>query len=101
PPFRFSGDPADALDDIHWLGGAAFAAHPLSPRDDFRWTGWDLPGPWGLELVNGDSQWRAAGFLRLARTGALYLLNPRYALLGSLTPPAATLARWDGLLARR
>jgi hypothetical protein len=101
PVFRFSGDGRDALEDVRDLGGVAFAAHPLSPRADFRWTGWDLPGPWGIELVNGDSQWRAAGWPRLLRTAALYGLNSRYALLGSLTPPDETLARWDGLLARR
>ena len=60
---------ADALDDVRDLGGVAFAAHPLSPRADFRWTGWDLPGPWGIELLNGDSQWRAAGWPRLAAHG--------------------------------
>lgn len=101
PVYRFSGDAGDALDDVRSLGGAAFAAHPLSPREDFRWTGWDLPGPWGIELVNGDSQWRAAGWGRLLRTAALYPLNARYALLGSVTPPRETLARWDALLARR
>jgi hypothetical protein len=101
PAFRFSGDPRDALSDVQYLGGAAFAAHPLSPRPDFRWNAWDLPGPWGLELVNGDSQWRAAGWGRLLRTAALYGLNPRYALLGSVTPPHETLARWDQLLAAR
>ncbi|HEY7509711.1 MAG TPA: CehA/McbA family metallohydrolase [Vicinamibacteria bacterium] len=101
PAFRFSGDPLDALDDVRLLGGAAFAAHPSSPRPDFRWTAWDLPGPWGLELINGDSQWRAAGWGRLLRTAALYGLNDRYALLGSLTPPDQTLAQWDRLLAQR
>jgi carbohydrate binding protein with CBM11 domain len=101
PVYRFSGDAEDALDDVRTLGGSAYAAHPLSPRDDFRWTGWDLPGPWGMELVNGDSQWRAAGWGRLLRTAALYPLNARYALLGSVTPPRETLARWDALMAQR
>ena len=101
PVYRFSGDALDALDDVRSLGGVAFAAHPLSPRADFRWTGWDLPGPWGIELMNGDSQWRSAGWLRLLRTAALYHLNARYALLGSVTPPDETLARWDTLLAQR
>lgn len=101
PVLRFSGDAWDALDDVYSMRGAAFAAHPTSPRPDFRWTGWDLPGPWGLEVINGDSQWRAAGWLRLARTLALYPLNREYALLGSLTPPMEALARWDALLARR
>jgi hypothetical protein len=101
PAFRFSGDVRDALDDVRVLDGFAFAAHPGSPRPDFRWEGWNLPGPWGLELYNGDSQWRQAGWPRLLRTAALYGVNPRYALLRSLTPPDALLAEWDALLARR
>ena len=100
PGFRFSGDARDGLEDIHDLGGFAFAAHPLSPRDDLRFTGWDLPGPWGLELVNGDTEWRRAG-PRLLFTAALYGLNHRYALLRSLNPADPTLARWDALLAER
>ena len=101
PVFRFSGDARDALDDIETLHGVAFAAHPTSPRPDFKWSGWDLPGPWGIEVVNGDSQWRAAGWMRLARTLTLYPLNHEYALLGSLTSPADALARWDEVLKRR
>ena len=99
--FRFSGDAGDALDDVRELGGFSIAAHPLNPRADFRWTGWSLPGPWGLEILNGDSLWREAGWGRLARTAVLYKLQPSYALLGSLTPPGAALARWDELLAAR
>ncbi|HET7290897.1 MAG TPA: CehA/McbA family metallohydrolase [Vicinamibacteria bacterium] len=101
PAYRFSGDALDALHDVRDLGGTAFAAHPLSPRTDFLWTGWGLPGPWGMELWNGDSQWRAAGWGRLLRTAAVYLVNPRHALLGSLSPPGDALARWDRLLADR
>jgi hypothetical protein len=101
PAYRFSGDPLDVLEDIRDLGGIAFAAHPASARSDFRYTAWDLPGPWGMEVLNGDSQARAAGWLRLLRAAALYGLNARYALLGSLTPPTEELARWDALLARR
>jgi len=101
PVFRFSGDAPDALDDIRVLGGAAFAAHPTSARADFRWTGWDLPGPWGIELLNGDSQWREAGGWGLAKSAALYPLNPQYALLQSLGRPRSALERWDALLAVR
>jgi hypothetical protein len=101
PIYRFSGDASDALDDLLGAGGFAFAAHPLSPREDFRWTGWDLPGPWGMELINGDTQWREAGSWQLLSTAALYSLNPRYALLGSFTAPSAELARWDAMLAHR
>jgi hypothetical protein len=101
PDFRFSGDVRDALEDIRDLGGAAFAAHPLTPKSELLWTGWDEPGAWGIELLNGDSQWRAAGWLRLLRTSTLYALNHRYALLTSLTAPNAVLARWDELLRDR
>jgi len=101
PVFRFSGDAADALDDVRLLGGAAFAAHPESRRTDFRWTGWDLAGPWGLELLNGDSQWRDAGRPALVKAALSYFLNPRYALLLSSSGPEAVLRRWDALLVAR
>jgi len=101
PAYRFSGSPEDALDDVRDGGGVAFATHPVSPRPDFVWHGWGLPGPWGLELLNGDSQWRTAGWARLVRTAALYAANPRHALLGSLVPPDEALRRWDRLLAER
>lgn len=101
PVFRFSGDAADALDDVRLLGGAAFAAHPLSAREDFRWRGWELPGPWGMELLNADSQWREAGYWSLLKSASLYALNPRYALLQSLSAPRSVLERWDALLAAR
>jgi len=100
PPYRFSGDAQDGLHDIRDLGGFSFAAHPLSPRDDLRFNGWDLPGRWGMELVNGDSEWRRAG-PRILLTAALYGLNHRYALLRGLNPALPMLARWDELLARR
>jgi hypothetical protein len=101
PAFRFSGDAVDGLADVRDLGGVAFAAHPTSARADFRWTGWDLPGGWGIEVLNGDSQWRAAGWPRLLRMAFTYPLNPVYGLVGTLTNPTETLSRWDALLARR
>jgi hypothetical protein len=100
PVFRFNGDAQDALEDVRDLGGAAFAAHPFSGRSDLRWTGWELPGPWGIELLNGDSEWRRAG-PRLLLTLGLYQLNPRYALLHSLVPPDEALRRWDEILSHR
>jgi PHP domain-containing protein/carbohydrate binding protein with CBM11 domain len=100
PAYRFSGDPWDALEDIHDLGGFAVAAHPLSPRADLQFKGWDLPGPWGVELVNGDSEWRTAGW-RTLLTPALYALNRPYALLRLLNSPEPMLARWDRLLSDR
>ena len=100
PAYRFSGDGLDALRDLDDLGGLAFAAHPESPRDELRWTGWALPGSWGLEVLNGDSQWRAAGWARLFRSALLYPLNTDYALL-RLVQRSPALDRWDELLTRR
>jgi hypothetical protein len=101
PVFRFSGDALDTLEDVRHLGGFSIAAHPSSSRSDVRWSGWDLPGSWGIEVINGDSQWRRAGLGRLLRAASLYAVNPTYALLGSLSPPVATLTRWDALLQER
>ena len=100
PGYRFSGDGLDAVGDIDDLGGLAFAAHPESSREDLRWTGWRLPGNWGIEVLNGDSQWRAAGWARLVGAVLRYPLNSDYGLLRLMQRPAA-LARWDALLARR
>jgi len=100
PPFRFNGDGLDGLEDVRDLGGVPFAAHPLSARSDLRWTGWDLPGPWGIELLNGDSDARAA-WPRLAFSVGLYPVNAGYALLQGLNPPGEVLRRWDEMLARR
>lgn len=101
PAFRFWGEPSDALDDVRALGGAAFVAHGHSPRLDLRWTQWDLPGAWGVEVYNGDSQWRAAGAWRGLWTLLAYPGGADYALLSSLTAPDAELRRWDDLLRTR
>ena len=100
PTFRFSGDAREALDDVADLGGATFVAHPTSPREGFAWGGWQLPGAWGIEVLNGDTQWRAAGWAKVARSMLLYPLNPTYALLAMLGRPGA-LDRWDQLLVSR
>jgi hypothetical protein len=100
PAFRFAGDALDALDDIRHLGGVAFAAHPLSPREDLRFRDLALPGDWGFEILNGDSDARRAG-PRLLLTAASYRLNPSWALLTALPSIDEALARWDALLAER
>lgn len=101
PAFRFSRDPRDTLDDIRDLGGIAFIAHPASPRRDLAWQTWDQPGPWGMEVLSADSQFRQAGWPARARTALAYPLNARYALLSHMTRPAAALRRWDSLLGQR
>jgi hypothetical protein len=100
PAWRFNGDGLDGLEDVRDLGGVPFAAHPFSARADLRWNGWDLPGPWGIEILNGDSDARAA-WPRLLLTVGLYRLNADYALLQGLSAPREPLRRWDEMLARR
>jgi hypothetical protein len=100
PEFRFSGSATDGLVDIHDLGGIAFVAHPLSPRNDLQWSATNLPGPWGIEIINGDNQWRRAG-LRSIATLALFQLNQPYTLLRIMTSPKQTLNYWDEMLEKR
>ena len=100
PSHRFSGNGLDALRDVTSLGGTTFAAHPDSPRADLGWTDWTLPGGWGLEVVNGDSQWRRAGWLHAVGATLRYPVHPVRALLG-LTRRPAILERWDALLRDR
>lgn len=98
--YQFSGDATEALLDVADVGGLTFAAHPESEREDLRWRDWDLPGNWGIELLNGDSQWRASGWVGLFGALIRYPLNSDYALLRLLRRPAA-LDRWDDVLSRR
>jgi hypothetical protein len=101
PTFRYSGEARDALSDVRHLGGTAFVAHPMSPRHDLAWTSWELAGPWGLEIINGDSLWRQASWLRLLAVAAAYPANSPYALLTGLPPSRTALERWDDLLRDR
>ena len=94
-------DARNALDDVRHLGGAAFVAHPTSPRDDLGWSGWELDGPWGLEVINPDSLWRRASWRALLGGLVAYPFNPVYALATGFDRPGAAIARWDGLLRRR
>src|SRR4029450_11207047 len=98
--YRFTGDVQDAIDDVLHLGGVPFAAHPFSARPDLRWGGFELPGPWGVELLNADSDAPRAG-PRLLLTAPSYPLNADYALLAASGPMAQPLRRWDQLLAGR
>ena len=99
--FPVAPDARDALDDVRHLGGAAFAAHPASPREALAWSGWELEGPWGLEVLNMDSLWRRASWPALLRGLVAYPFDSVYAAAHGLDRPAAALARWDALLSRR
>ena len=99
--FPLGVDARNALDDVHHLGGAAFVAHPTSPRDDLAWRGWELEGPWGLEVLSLASLWRQASWPALLGGGVTYPFDPVRALASGLDRPEAAIARWDALLRRR
>ena len=100
PGYRFPPTAADVLRDVAELGGTAIVAHPTSPREDLRWKAGTLPGGWGLEVLNGDTQWRSAPRLDLLSSLFVYPLRSGHALARLLTRPAA-LQLWDELLRRR
>ena len=91
----------NALDDVHHLGGSAFAAHPTSPRAELAWSGWELGGAWGLEVLNADSLWRRAPWPALLGGLVVYPYAPARAIARSLDRPGEAIARWDALLRRR
>jgi hypothetical protein len=99
--FPLARDASKALDDVRHLGGAAFVAHPTSARDDLAWKGWDLDGPWGLEVLNMDSLWREASWLTLLGGLVAYPFDAAYGLVAGLERPDDDLLRWDALLRRR
>ena len=99
--FPPAADARNALADVHHLGGAAFAAHPTSPRDGLAWSGWGLEGAWGLEVLSADSLWRRASWPALLGALAAYPFHPAYALAAVLDRPRHAIARWDALLRRR
>jgi hypothetical protein len=99
--FPLAVDARNALDDVHHLGGAAFVAHPTSPRDDLAWRGWEIEGSWGLEVLSLASLWRQASWPALLGGAVAYPFDPVRALASGLDRPEAAIARWDALLRRR
>ena len=101
PQFKFSGTLSEVLEDIRYLGGCAFAAHPTSARGETRFTREGEPGTWGVEIVNGDSAWREASPMALALAAWSYPANGVFALRKTLGAFAAERALWDRILRKR
>lgn len=96
-PFRLGGSPADVVEDVHRLGGRAFAAHPDSPRPSLAWQTWDVPVD-GFEWLNGDSEWRDESALGLLDALFHYWLRGPEAIANLLDRPERALERWDAQL---
>ncbi len=99
-PYPLGGAPSAVVEDVARLGGFGFAAHPDSARPELAWTDWTTPID-GLEWLSADSEWRDESRSRLARVLLDYAVRPGPALASILDRPVPTLARWDGLTARR
>ncbi len=99
-PYPLGGAPSAVVEDVARLGGFGFAAHPDSARPELAWTDWTTPID-GLEWLSADSEWRDESRARLARVLLDYAVRPGPALASILDRPVPTLARWDGLTARR
>ena len=94
-PYRLAGWPDDVAEDVRWLGGVGFAAHPDSPRDSLSWRDWDAQVH-GFEWLNADSEWRDESRWGLARALAAYPWRPVEAIVSTFDRPAPALTRWDG-----
>jgi len=97
----FADDPQRLIDEATRRGGSTFLAHPhdypspLSPDLYARpWHDWDVKGFTGIEIWNYASEFK--GLLRSRLTTAIYSRHPSWGIAG---PYAATLRRWDELLA--
>jgi hypothetical protein len=98
-PEAIWGDARSVVDKVTALEGFGFAAHGDSPRDELRWTAWDVPIR-GVEWINLDSEWRRASVSQLVRAFTAYWFRPPEAV-GSLAGAAALLHRIDDLASSR
>jgi hypothetical protein len=95
-PYPLGGDARTVVEDVRRLGGFGVVAHPSSLRDQLSWSEWSEPVD-GIEWLNGDSEWRDEGRVRLSRALIDYLWRPAGALASMLDRPVETLRRWDAI----
>jgi hypothetical protein len=96
----YAEDPQGLIDNVRRAGGICFIAHPhesAAPsigEDAITWEDWQVQGYTGLELWNGLSEIKTLIPTKLH--AIFFAFFPRLIAHG---PPAATLAKWDDLLA--
>ena len=95
-PYPLAGEPRDVVEDVRRLGGFGVVTHPLSPKADLAWRGWDAAVD-GIEWLNGDSMWRDATLPQLLSAAWAYPLRAAPAIASLYDRPKA-IARWDALL---
>ncbi|MEW6368506.1 MAG: hypothetical protein AB1714_28080 [Acidobacteriota bacterium] len=93
PTYNFPPDPAEAAADVESLGGFVVLSHPFNDR--IPWRQWPFPLSTGMEVLNGDSEWREVGWWKLAVTLPSYWLNPAYFHLRLMHYPRQALEAFD------
>jgi hypothetical protein len=99
-PFPMAGEPGDVIEDIHRRGGAAFVAHPDSPKPELQWRGWTTPYD-GIEWMNADTEWRNETRTQLVGVAVRLLMRPPETIASLFRRPLMTIRRWDTTLRRR
>ena len=97
---KFAYDPQQLIDSVRKAGGCCFIAHPFESdaasihEEAITWEDWQVEGYNGLELWNGLSEIKT-----LIPTKLHALFYAYFPKLIPHSPPAASLAQWDQLLA--
>jgi hypothetical protein len=99
---HYANDPQRLIDETRAAGGYGFIAHPYDPdapvinESNLAWHDWQVNGFSGLEIWNYMSNFKGIlGDNKLQVIRAAF--NPQKYIVG---PEAATLAKWDELLAQ-
>ncbi len=90
---------APLLEAAKRANAAVFVAHPFGTRRD--WEDWETTDFDGMEIWNGDAEWRDNNLLELLMSALIYTVNPDLAMVRLADRPEAALAKWDELLATR
>ena len=99
-PYPLGGDSQGVVEDVRRLGGFGVAAHPFSPKPDLQWT--DATSQLdGIEILNGDSQWRDETFLDLLLAGVHSFVRPASSFARLLDRSHRTFKYWDDLGKKR
>ena len=99
-PYPMAGEPGDVIEDIHRRGGAAFVAHPDSPKPELQWRAWMTPYD-GIEWMNADTEWRDETRTQLVGVAVRVLMRPPETIASLFRRPSVTLRRWDATIRRR
>ncbi len=99
PAYEFSPVPDQAVEDIASEGGFSVIAHPFHMKTP--WEQWPLPPADGMEVINADSDWRGASWMKIATSLPLYWLNPVYFHLKFLHYPTESIRAFDHEAAQR